>query len=203
MFDICPNCGLYTEEKVIEPEGPYAVCPECDYRHRFVSLPLFVLTGASGAGKSTVCLTMAAHLQACVWLETDILWGPAFDTPENNDQPFHNACLRTAKNINQSGRPTVLCGSATPGQYERCPQVRYFSEIHMLALVCTQSELRRRLMSRPANRNSASDEFVERMVAYNQWFYDHQTGITLLDTTNQTLRETCETVGHWLAARLL
>lgn len=203
MFDVCPNCGLYEERKVIEPEGPYAVCPECDYRHRFSYLPLFVITGASGTGKSTVCLTMAAHLQACVWLETDVFWSPVFDTPENDYQPFRNLCLRAAKNINQSGRPTVLCGSVTPGQFEGCPQARYFSEIHTLALVCSQSELRRRLVSRPTWRDSSADEFIERMVAYNQWFYDHPDGLTLVDTTDQSLSDTCETIGRWLAARML
>jgi hypothetical protein len=30
----------------------------------------------------------------------------------------------------------VLCGSAVPEQYEHCPERRYFTTIHTLALVC-------------------------------------------------------------------
>jgi DNA-directed RNA polymerase subunit RPC12/RpoP len=55
MLNICVNCGLYRPDKIVDPTGPYAICPECGHRHLFRALPLFIVSGASGAGKSTVC----------------------------------------------------------------------------------------------------------------------------------------------------
>ena len=51
MLSTCFNCGEYRLDKRIVPEGPYAVCPQCGYRHLFRWLPLLVISGASGVGK--------------------------------------------------------------------------------------------------------------------------------------------------------
>ena len=59
MFDVCPKCGEFREDKIIEPDGSFAICPNCNHHHPFVMKPLFVLTGASGTGKTTVCLALA------------------------------------------------------------------------------------------------------------------------------------------------
>ena len=118
MFNVCPHCGLYTDEKAIDPDGPFAICPHCGYRHRFVRLPLFIVTGASGAGKTATCVRLAPQMAECVCLEADIFWRQEFNTPENDYRAFRNLCLRLAKNIGQSGRPVALFGSAVPAQYE-------------------------------------------------------------------------------------
>ncbi|MEZ4519804.1 MAG: rRNA adenine N-6-methyltransferase family protein [Chloroflexota bacterium] len=52
IFNTCYNCGQYHADKAIDPDGPFAVCPECGYRHPFRQLPLLLVGGASGAGKS-------------------------------------------------------------------------------------------------------------------------------------------------------
>jgi hypothetical protein len=202
MFNVCPNCGEYSEEKIIDPTGPYAICPTCNYGHKFVRLPLYSLTGASGAGKSTVCVALAGQGAAFVPIEVDIFWRSEFNMPEDDYLGFRNVCLRAAKNINQSGRPTLLCGSATPGQYEACPEFRYFDSVHYLALVCTDDALTERLKQRPAWRKCASPEFIDTMLNYNRWFKENvgQTTfpMTLLDTTHLTLEESIEAVKQWL-----
>jgi hypothetical protein len=126
MFNTCPGCGQYSVEKTIDPAGPFAVCPFCGHRHRFLQLPLFVVTGASATGKTTVCLALQSSLPECVVLECDVLWRPEFADPENDYRAFRDVWLRLAKNIGQAGRPVVLCGSAIPAQYEPCPERRYF-----------------------------------------------------------------------------
>ena len=74
MFNTCARCGSYHADKIIDPAGPFAVCPECGHRHSFRQLPLFVVTGASGAGKSTVCMELAQRTDDVVVMESDILW---------------------------------------------------------------------------------------------------------------------------------
>ncbi len=76
MFNICPTCGEYAVEKRIDPSGPFAFCPSCGHAHRFRQLPLFVITGASGTGKSTVCLSLAATLTMCVCLAHSVMTYP-------------------------------------------------------------------------------------------------------------------------------
>lgn len=206
MFNVCPGCGLYSDEKQIDPQGPFAVCLHCGHWHHFVQLPLFILTGASGSGKSTICLGLVARMSECVFLENDLFWRAEFATPEDNYYSFRNLCLRVGKNISQAGRPVVLCGSAIPEQYETCAERRYFSETHYLALVCDEQELVRRLRDRPGWRRSSTPEVVEEMVKFNRWFKENaaktKPPMTLLDNSCLSLEETVESVADWIRRHL-
>jgi hypothetical protein len=103
MFNICPRCGMYSEQKTIDPSGPFAICRHCGHAHPFKQLPLFIVTGASGSGKSAACLQLVPLLPECVVLETDLFWRPEFATPEKDYRDFRNLCLRVAKNIGLPG----------------------------------------------------------------------------------------------------
>jgi AAA domain len=111
MLNICFNCGVYRADKVIEPQGPFAVCPECGYKQAFLRLPLLIVSGASGVGKSTVCHHLLGQLNDVVLLDSDILWRPEFDQPEDHYRDFFETWLRLCKNISQSGWPVVLFGA--------------------------------------------------------------------------------------------
>jgi hypothetical protein len=206
MFNVCPQCGEYAEEKQIDPAGPFAICPHCQYAHPFLQQPLFIVTGASGAGKSTACLALASVLRECVVMESDILWGLIPSTPEDNYRSYRNTWLRLAKNIGQAGRPVVLCGSAVPEQYENCPERRYFSMLYYLALVCEDEALTERLKQRPAWRKAGSTETVQRMLQFNCWLKNHadtsQPPIMLYDTTNRSVPETAAFIARWIRERL-
>ncbi|HEY7093915.1 MAG TPA: hypothetical protein VH393_12085 [Ktedonobacterales bacterium] len=114
--------------------------------------------------------------------------------------------LRLAKNIGQSGLPVILCGTALPDQFERCPERRYFSTLHYLALVCDEATLQDRLTRRPAWRQAQSEEFLERMVAFNRWLIAHAPTATppmaLIDTTIDPLDETVTKAEQWIGERL-
>src|SRR6185503_5391455 len=172
MFNVCPNCGEYRVDKIIVPEGPYAVCPVCQHQHRFLRLPLFVITGASGVGKTTACVALATAAKDFVIMESDILCNERFSQPETDYREYREMWLRVCKNISQSGKPVMLCGACTPEQFEQCVERRYFSEIHYLALVCEDGALESRLRARPAWRRSSDDDYVARHVAFNRWLKD-------------------------------
>ena len=57
--------------------------------------------------------------------------------------------LRIAKNVGQSGRPVVFCGSAFPEHFEECPERSDFSKLYYLTLVCDDDLLVERLQQRP------------------------------------------------------
>ncbi len=207
MFNVCPGCGQYTVEKEIDPSGPYAICPRCGHAHRFVRLPLFVVSGASGTGKTTVCLALPALLPECVVLESDILWRPEFNTPEDGYRTYRDLWLRLAKNIHQASRPVVLCGTAVPAQMETCPERRYLAAIHYLALVCDDGILAQRLRARPGWRQSTGDDFITSMTAFNGWLKANASQIVppmvLLDTSSVTVQAAAEQVAGWVRERLV
>lgn len=209
MFNICHQCGLYRADKHIDPVGPRAVCPECGHRHPFLALPLLVVSGASGAGKSTVCNLLVGRVRDAVVLDADILWRPDFNRPEEKYRDFFETWLRMAKNIGQSGRPVVLFGAGigVPANLESCTERRYFSGIHYLALVCDDDVLAARLQQRPAWRQSYDRPFVEDQLRFNRWFRTvHQEGgqppMALIDTGALTPDATAHAVTEWIATTI-
>jgi len=212
MFNVCPQCGEYSVEKTIEPsdigtsEMAYAICPLCRYAHPFLRQPLFIITGASGAGKSTICLALVPILKECVVMDKDILWGMISATPEDEYHNYRNVWLRIAKNIGQAGKPVVLCGTALPEEFETCPERRYFSTLHYLVMVCDDGVLVERLHQRPAWRHSDLAAFVEDMLQFNRWLREHadktNPAMTLHDTSHRSPGETVEEVAYWIRQRL-
>ena len=196
---------MYRADKIIDPSGPFAICPECDYQHSFLYLPLLVVAGASGTGKTTVCNQLTGRFQESVLLDSDILWRTEFDKPEDHYREFFETWLRVCKNISQSGRPVVLfgAGAGVPENLEGCIERRYFSSVKYLALVCSDEILSERLQQRPAWRRTTDPKFIEDQQRFNQWFInynqnDNQPPITVVDTSEKSLEETVQEVEGWL-----
>lgn len=205
MMNVCYQCGIYRADKHIDPTGPYAICPECGYRHPFISLPLLIISGASGAGKSTACNHLTGRYQESVLLDSDILWRSEFNQPKDNYREYFETWLRMCKNISQSGRPVVLFGAGfgVPENLEGCMERRYFSSVRYLALVCSNEILSQRLRERPAWRESGNPEYIEEHQRFNQWFLNYnqnsnQPPITLLDTSQKSLEDTTKEVEGWI-----
>lgn len=208
MFNVCPGCGEYSDDKqvITKDDCTFATCEKCNYQHPFIRLPLLVITGASGTGKTTVALRLPALVKDCVCMESDILWQDVFNKPEEDFKTYRNLWLRVAKNIAQNDRPVVLIGSATPGQFEKCAESRYFSNIYYLALVCNEAELVKRLKARPSWRNSGTEETLRNMVNFNQWLIENATKtrptMSVLDTSNLTVDETVSETKLWIERSL-
>ncbi len=207
MFNVCPNCGEYRADKAIDPAGPFAVCPACGYRHPFRRLPLLIVGGASGSGKTALCQELTGRVTEAVLLDSDLLWRAEFDRPETSYREFFELWLLVAKNIGQSGRPVVLfgAGAGVPGNVEPCVERRYFSAVRYLALVCDEAVLASRLRARPAWRR-CSQEFIERQITFNRWFREQgplgDPPVTLLDTSATSPAEAAAALARWIRAHV-
>jgi 2-phosphoglycerate kinase len=208
MINTCARCGAYRADKAVDPRGPFAVCPECGHAEPFAMLPLLAIGGASGAGKSTAGRLLCGRIPGAVLLESDLLWREGYHPPDDDYRDFFETWLRMAKNISQSGRPVVVLGAgfAVPRNLERCVERRYIATISYLALVCEDTELKRRLRSRPAWRGSNDPAFVERNADFNRWLLEnaktHDPPIDLIDTTDVSPAQTVEQMEHWIAGKL-
>jgi hypothetical protein len=204
MYNVCPHCGAWDENKPVDLSGPVLICPNCGYRQPFRRLPLFFVTGASGAGKTAACLTLAPRMTDCVCMETDILWRAIPTSAEDNYRSYRRAWLRLAFNIAQSGRPVALFGTACPDQHADLPEARLFSAMHYLALVCDDTTLAQRLRDRPPWRG-CDESFITEMVSFNRWLITNapatEPPMSLLDTTHRTLDETAREVEAWMVMR--
>jgi len=204
MLDVCARCGQYRPDKTIDPSGPLAICPVCGYGEPFRQLPLFIVGGASGAGKTTLCRQVMRASNDVVALDTDLLWRAEFDTPADGYRAYFETWLNLSANIGQAGRPVVLfgAGAGEPGNIEPCVHRRYFAAVHYLALVCDDGALAERLRARPAWRGSGAMEYVAAHQQFNQWFKDHAQGvppIKLVDTTQLDETQAARQVLAWIS----
>lgn len=107
--------------------------------------PLFIITGVSCVGKSTVCNILFHQEKDYIVMESDLLWNDNYNTPDDNYCEYCRLWMRVAANIGQAGKPVVLCGCAVPEQFEIHPERGYFTEIYYLAIVCDDNQMEQRM----------------------------------------------------------
>lgn len=177
-------------------------------RKQLPQLPLLVVSGASGTGKSAVYQTLLGKLNEIVMLEGDLIWRPEFNKPETKYRDFFETWLRICRDISQSGRPVVMfnAGMGVPENIEPCVGRQYFSKVHYLALVCEGDVLADRLRQRSERRNCCDPEYIKSQIEFNQWFKKEgpsvEPPVELIDTTVTTLEETSKQVTSWIRNRL-
>jgi hypothetical protein len=206
MFNVCTACGV----SHVEPEfdgSSRLVCPSCGDRRPFHRLPLLLVGGPAGAGKSSVGASLLGELTEAVVLEGDLLWRREFDTPGDGYNDYFRLWLRLAAHISQSGRPVALFGAgfAVPHSVEPLPERRLFSAVHYLGLVCDDGVLTARLRARPSWRNT-TDELIGEHVKFNHWLKgraaEAEPPVTLIDTTSAAVGETAALVADWIRGRV-
>ena len=206
MFNVCPVCGVYeaTREVIAAPDSDLACarCASCGAEIPFHQRPLFVVTGASGAGKSTIGLELMRRDTGFLALESDILWGAIDASNEAGLNRYWNTWLRMVKNIHQGNQSVILCGTVEPDRLERQVERRYIAQTHYLALVSDPDEQAQRLRLRPGWRDSSDPEFISRHVRFNQWFIDQaavgEPTWSVLDTTNTSVADSADSVLDWV-----
>ncbi len=197
---------MYEAERDVVNDGAedlgVVICSSCGVRLPFVQRSLFVVTGASGAGKSATCLELMSHQTGLLPLESDILWGAIDAEGDSGVDHYWNAWLRLVKNIHQGPQSVILCGTLVPGTLERQPERRYIGATHYLALVVDPAEQERCLRLRPAWRKSDDPSFIADQVQFNAWLIDHAVEGNptwdLMDTTSRSPAACADAVLAWV-----
>jgi broad-specificity NMP kinase len=163
-------------------------------------LPLFIVTGASGTGKTAIVEPLQRLLPEWPVFETDILWDSGRDW-----HYVRQNWLRIAHRLAQTGRPTILCGTHLPEHLDRCDCRDFFRQIHYLILHCDDETLAARLRARPAWHNQ-TEAFIAEQRRFNQWLIRNATTAfdpspVLVDTTRASVQQVAETIHGWAKER--
>ncbi|WP_433204445.1 hypothetical protein ACQP00_35935 [Dactylosporangium sp. CS-047395] len=192
----CQRCD---DPIVMAPEGDNAVCPDCGNTEPARRLPLFVVTGASGSGKTTVFPHLVRELPDCLVFDADWLIGPferACEFGEVDWPAFRDAWLSVAHGAAQSQRHTVLLAPFTPDQLDELAGRRWITDIHFAVLDCADEERRKRLEARPPWR----ERNVERHLAFAK--YLRETIDTVVRTDDAPPEESARRVVAWVRRRI-
>jgi hypothetical protein len=179
-----------------DPAAPIFRCASCGEVTEVQALPLFVVTGASGVGKTTVTPLLCRLLPACAVFEGDLIAQVAalgWDT-------WRDTWLRIAHGLAQGGRPTVLCTSLLPSQLESLPARKLLGPIHFCNLDCPDDVLAARLRARPSWRHSGTEEVILDHQRFAAWLREHID--PTWDTSTLTPGETAERIAAWVRPRL-
>jgi hypothetical protein len=170
-------------------------CPRCGDTRPLPALPLFVVTGASGTGKSAVVDGLRRRLPACEVFETDLI----LQVADLGWDRWHDTWLHIAHGIALNGRATVLCGSLQPEQLEPLPARPLVGDIHFCNLDCPDEVLAERLCARPAWRG-----WDERRIAEHQRFAAALRARIdpTFDTSAGSVEEVADQVAQWVTGQL-
>ncbi|MBW3622666.1 MAG: hypothetical protein KY468_04570 [Armatimonadetes bacterium] len=196
---VCPVCGEFVQPAIERgPDG--ARCPNCAHFEPMAVVPLFIVTGPSGAGKTAVVGPLRRLLPEWEVFETDILRDSGGDWGRVKCN-----WLRIAHSIAQSGRGTILCGTILPEQIRDCDHRDCFSGIHYLGLLCEDEKLRSRLRARPEWRG-CSEAFIEEQIRLSRWLREHadtdfDPPLTIIETTGKTVEAAAQCIRDWALER--
>ncbi len=162
-------------------------------------LPLFIITGASCVGKSTMAEILFKRETEYIVMESDLLWDDIYNTPEDDYRNYRELWLRLCSIISQIEKPVVLCGCAVPKQLEVCYGRSGFSSIYYLAIVCDDEVLEERICH---GRGVTDDNWIKSSIDFNRWLKDNANkttpNIKLLNNSRLTLEETAEIADTWI-----
>lgn len=197
MALVCRGCGGYIQPMVSVATQSMR-CPLCDHVDPQRIVPLYIVTGASGVGKTAVVDLLRPLLPDWEVFDTDIIHAADWQQHRSN-------WLRLAHTIAQNGRYTLLCGTLLPQDIDRCDHRPFFSRVCYLNLHCDDAVRAQRLLARPAWRQAGSAEFIERHRQFAQWLLDHATTdfdppMPTVDTTHATPLETAKQIQQWALA---
>lgn len=201
MVDICPKCGNYDWDKTVE--GGAVTCKKCGHEWGFLKLPLFIVTGASGVGKTTTVQALQRMSRDFVCLDSDLFHSVMPHETREDYMAQTEQLMAFARDVMQCGKPTVWARAGNIDMLGGAYGTRFFSHIYVLALVCGEDELRRRMTE---GRGIRDPEWVRSSVDYNRYFMEHDNiggvGYETLDVTGLTVEDAAREAEAWMKGRL-
>ena len=193
MAIVCNGCGAYIQP-LANVDHQSVRCPHCAHDEPMQILPLFIVTGASGVGKTAIVPELRRLLPDWAIFETDLMHAADWQQQRSN-------WLRVAHAIAQSGRYTILCGTMLPADIDQCDYRPFFSQIYYLNLHCDDEMRAARLRARPTWRG-CDEAFIEKHRQFAQWLLDQATTafdppLVTVETTHRSTQAVAAQIRVW------
>lgn len=185
---VCRSCGAY--------DATARGCAACGDPDSIAVRPLFVLTGASGVGKTTIVVPLQAALPDVNVFDTDALLGLS----SFGEGVHWDAWLNVVYAGAQVGRSTLLSGTLLPEWLEELPARDLIGPVYIAVLHCDDRARSERLRARPEWRQSSSPEFIERHNEFANALLDR--GWPVFDTTSAAPVDVASSIALWVRASL-
>lgn len=201
MIGICQKCGNHNWDKEVEHNIIH--CPKCGDSWEFQKRPLFIITGCSGIGKTTTAQAVQKMTEDVVVLDADMFYNLMSHETEEDYYAQVEQVGSLSKNIHQSGKSVLWTMAGNIDKINHTYHHRFFDKVHILALVCEEKSLRRRMRD---GRGITNEDWIQGSVDYNEYFKTHtQIGdmyYEVLDTEGKSVSEVAAEVCAWLETRL-
>ncbi len=197
MIAICPRCKNHEWDKTVEDNQ--ILCPKCGMRWNFTKKPFYIITGCSGVGKTSTGIALQKITQDYVVLDADMFHNIMPHETEEDSIDIIEQMQSLSKNISQCGKPVVWTKAGDIDKLLKTYSVRFFSRVKVLALTCTENELRRRMTE---GRGITDADWLTGSVNYNHYFRTHtelgDVAFDTLDISDMTPEDAAVKVLDWL-----
>ncbi|NQX65993.1 AAA family ATPase [Paenibacillus alba] len=157
-------------------------------------IPLFIVTGSSGSGKTYVINELRRVLPDFNIFDIDNLR----EIGISDEQQIRNVWLRVARNIAESRRMTIICGTAMTWDIEKCIDFPYFKHIYYLNLHCDDETRERRLRAR-----NWPEEMIQDYKKFAKWLLEnadkaYTPPMPIVDTTIADVADVAAQIKTWV-----
>ena len=113
-------------------------------------------------------------------------------------EKMRNIWLRVARNIAQSGRMTIICGSMMPWDLEKCVDFPFFKHVYYLNLHCNEETREQRLRERNWSEEMIQDhkEFAKALLDIAD--KDFNPAMPTIDTTDTDVTLVASQIKEWV-----
>ena len=196
MISICSNCGNHEWDK--EVTGNKIKCPKCGYIWEFKKLPLYILTGCSGIGKTTAAQELQKMTDEIIVQEVDQFNNLMHPQTDDDNYYMLEQIYQISRNNNQANKPTIWTSAGNVDKLGKGYGARYFSEIKVLALTADPDVIRQHMTE---GRHITDEDWINGSINYNEYFRTHNefngTKFDTFDITNKSPREVAEHILEW------
>lgn len=200
MIGICAGCGNHEWDKVVR--GNEISCPKCGNKWKFIKLPLFILTGCSGVGKTTTAMELIRRKVEFIVLDGDMFYNIM---PHETEEDYYDQIEQIgslSKNLMQSGMPVLWTKAGNLDKLHKAYNSRFFHEIDCLALVCDEELLRSRMRE---GRGITDEGWIQSSVDYNEYFKTHcrlgDMEFETCDISGKTPEQVADDVINWMRGK--
>jgi broad-specificity NMP kinase len=157
-------------------------------------VPLFIVTGSSGSGKTFVIKELRKILPDFDIFDIDNLR----ELGISDEQQIRNVWLRVARNTAESGRMTIICGTAMTWDIEKCIDFPYFKHVYYLNLHCDDETRERRLRER-----NWPEEMIQDYKKFAKWLVEnadkeYTPPMPIVDTTIADVADVAAQIKKWV-----